>query len=56
MINYTGVYIELFHDGGISHIEPSKLMYWFLYDRDLRHEIVKDLQISTTSLLKKFKL
>ena len=32
---------ELFHDGGLYHAENSSLksMDWFLYDRDLHHEI-----------------
>ena len=29
---------ELFHDGGLYHIET---MDWFLYDNGLRHERVK---------------
>ena len=33
-------YIQLFHDGGRYHIEPSSLI-WFLYDNGLRHERVK---------------
>ena len=34
---------KLFHDGGPYHIEtsPLKSMGWFLYDRDLCHERVK---------------
>ena len=32
---------KLLHDGGPYHIEIYWYIYWFLYDRNLRHEKVK---------------
>ena len=52
---FCGTRYKLFHDGGPYHIETAPLicadllcksMDWFLYDRDLRHDGVSELNLS----------
>ena len=52
--NDASGFLLLFHNGCLYHIETSPLIcsgfYWFLYDRELRHERVNPLQINVLFL------
>ena len=58
---HKGLYMTLSWWRSLSYRKQSiyllcKLMDWFLYNRDLRHERVQGRQINNISLFEKFKL